>query len=359
MRVLDFSSVPAAHAPGGLSPLPADTAACLGAFDGMHRGHQGLIARARALGSEVAVVTFEPRPAEVLAPQAGGRTVPPRLQTPGQREHVCRELGVDTLVILRFDLGVSRLSPEEFVEQFLLQGLRPAAVVVGYDFRFGAKRAGDPALLRTLLAPAGIEVSVVEKIEAASGPLAGEKLGSTAIRELVAEGEVALAANLLGRLYAVAGKVEHGAARGRVLGYPTANVASSSLHPKRGVYACFLSLLEADESHEVQCWPAVANLGTNPTFSATDPASPQMLEVHALDVDLGDSLYGRAVEVAFVARLRDELRFPSVEALRTAIATDIERARPLLTPAAAARRHATRVEPEPVGAALEQAGGER
>jgi riboflavin kinase/FMN adenylyltransferase len=332
----------------------------------MHRGHQGLIARARSLGSEVAVVTFEPRPSEVLARPGATQGAAPRLQTAAQREHVCRELGVDTLVILRFDLGVSRLSPGEFVEQFLLQGLRPSAVVVGYDFRFGAKRVGGPTQLRALLAPAGIELSVVEKIAAASGPLAGEKLGSTAIRELVAAGEVGSAAGLLGRLYAVAGTVEHGAARGRALGYPTANVTSSSLHPKGGVYACFLSLLDpaqTDGSHELQCWPAVANLGTNPTFQDADSeGGPQTLEVHALDVDLGDSLYGRAVEVAFVGRLRDEQRFASVDALREAIAADIERARPLLTPTAAARRRATRVEPEPPPEPhqqVEQAGGKR
>ena len=360
MRVLDFSSVPAAHAPGGLTPLPTGTAACLGAFDGMHRGHQGLLARARSLASEVAVVTFEPRPSEVLAQ----RGAVPRLQTPGQREHVCRELGVDTLVILRFDVGVSHLSPAEFVDQFLLQGLRPAAVVVGYDFRFGARRVGGPEQLRALLAPAGIELSVVEKIASTSGPLAGEKLGSTAIRELVSAGEVALAAGLLGRLYAVAGKVEHGAARGRALGYPTANIVSSALLPKPGVYACFLTLLESDESHELQCWPAVANLGSNPTFEPAsgdpDQANPQTLEVHALDVDLGASLYGRAVEVAFVDRLRDEQRFASVDELKATIASDITRARPMLTPAAAARRHATRVEPEPSPPTLGQrVGGER
>ncbi|PRQ00541.1 Riboflavin biosynthesis protein RibF [Enhygromyxa salina] len=355
MRVLDFSTVPAAHAPGELSPLPAGTAVCLGTFDGMHRGHQGLIARARSLAPKVAVVTFEPRPSEVLARPGASQGAAPRLQTPAQREHVCRELGVDTLVILRFDVGVSQLSPAEFVDQFLLQGLRPAAVVVGYDFRFGAKRVGGPAQLRVLLAPAGIEVSVVEKIAAAAGPLAGEKLGSTAIRELVAAGEVAQAANLLGRLYAVGGTVEHGAARGRTLGYPTANVASRSLHPKGGVYACFLSLLAADESREQECWPAVANLGTNPTFTDTDATT---LEVHALDVDLGDTLYGRAVEVAFVARLRDEQRFDSVDALREAITADIERARPLLTPAAAELRHARRVEAEPTSEPVERIGNE-
>lgn len=349
MRVLDFSSVP------GLSPLPPGTAACIGAFDGMHRGHQGLIARARAHGREVAVVTFEPRPADVLAPERA----PARLQTPRQREQVCRELGVDTLVILRFDLEVSRMSPEAFVQEFLLDGLRPAAVVVGYDFHFGADRAGGPTTLRELLAPAGIEVSIVDKIVDESvdpesshdGSMVGEKLGSTAIRELIASGDVERAAALLGRLYAIAGNVEHGAARGRGLGFPTANVASPLLHPADGVYACFLSVLDLSSSWSgtwpsawSSSWPAVANLGSNPTFAEPGATARRTLEVHALDVDLGDRLYGLDVEVAFVARLRDEQRFASVEDLRAAIIGDIAAARPLLTAAAAARRHATRVE---------------
>jgi riboflavin kinase/FMN adenylyltransferase len=333
MRVLDFSSVP------GLSPLPPGTAACLGAFDGMHRGHQGLIARARSLAAEVAVVTFEPRPADVLAPESAVA----RLQTPRQREQVCRELGVDTLVILRFDREVSRMSPQAFVQEFLLDGLRPAAVVVGYDFHFGVGRAGGPATLRDLLAPAGIEVSIVEKIltGTAKGAMVGEKLGSTAIRELIAAGDVERAALLLGRLYTIAGKVEHGAARGRGLGFPTANVASPLLHPADGVYACFLSVLD---SSAADVWPAVANIGSNPTFAEPGTSTRRTLEVHALDVDLGDSLYEREVEVAFVARLRDERRFAGVEQLRAAIIADIAAARPYLTEAAAARRHATRVE---------------
>jgi riboflavin kinase/FMN adenylyltransferase len=335
MRVLDFSSVP------GLSPLPPGTAACIGAFDGMHRGHQGLIARARARGQEVAVVTFEPRPADVLAPERA----PPRLQTPRQREHVCRELGVDTLVILRFDLEVSRMTPEAFVQEFLLDGLRPSAVVVGYDFHFGADRAGGPTTLRELLAPAAIEVSIVDKIvdPEREGSIVGEKLGSTAIRELIASGDVERAAVLLGRLYAIAGTVEHGAARGRGLGFPTANVASGLLHPADGVYACFLSDMNSPSS---ECWPAVANLGSNPTFTEPGAIGRRTLEVHALDVDLGDRLYGLEVEVAFVARLRDERRFIGVEQLREAILIDIATARPLLTDEAAARRHATRVEAE-------------
>jgi len=330
MRVLDFSSAPGS---AELVALPPGTAACLGAFDGMHRGHQGLIARARACAEQVAVVTFEPRPSDVLSPERA----PPRLQSPTQRERVCRQLGVDTLAILRFDLEVSRMSPAEFVRAFLLEGLRPARVVVGYDFHFGAKRSGGPRELAALLAEVGVALDVVEKIANDQGPLAGEKLGSTKIRELVSRGEVELASDLLGRLYAVAGVVEHGAARGRGLGYPTANIASRSLHPTNGVYACFLALLDDAGHEELECWPAVANLGTNPTFGAE---VQRTLEVHAFDVDLGERLYGRQVEVSFVERLRDELTFDGPDSLRNAIAADIAAARSLLAGPVVERRHA-------------------
>jgi riboflavin kinase/FMN adenylyltransferase len=362
MRTLDFSS---ASGSAELVALPPSTAACIGAFDGMHRGHQGLIARARRLADEVAVVTFEPRPVDVLAPERA----PLRLQTPRQRERVCRQLGVDTLAILRFDLEVSRLSPDAFVRSFLLDGLRPTRVVVGYDFHFGAQRAGGPRELAALLEPVGVGVEVVEKIADAGSST--DKVGSTAIRELVIRGEVERAAELLGRHYAVAGTVVHGAARGRTLGYPTANVASRSLHPAGGVYACALTLIDDSGHEELGCWPAVANIGTNPTFSTPTPRltsstptprltsstpPPQLtcsgahtLEVHAYDVELGDRLYGREVEVAFVTRLRDELRFDGPESLRQAIAADIEAARPLLDAAVLERRHARLVAPEPRG----------
>jgi riboflavin kinase / FMN adenylyltransferase len=340
MRTLDFSS---ASGSAELLALPPGTAACIGAFDGMHRGHQGLIARARRLADEVAVVTFEPRPVDVLAPERA----PPRLQTPSQRERVCRQLGVDTLAVLRFDLEVSRMSPEQFVRAFLIDGLRPARVVVGYDFHFGAGRAGGPRELAALLEPIGVEVEVVEKIAEDPSPNQGaDKVGSTAIRELVGRGEVERAAELLGRWYAVAGVVEHGAARGRKLGYPTANVASRSLHPAGGVYACALTVLDPTSMDlgKGDCWPAVANIGSNPTFG---PGQQRTLEVHAFDQELGDDLYGREVEVSFVRRLRDELRFDGPESLRQAIAADIEAARPLLDPATLERRHARPVVPEP------------
>lgn len=351
MRVLDLSSAPTppdSPTPPTPGALPADTAVCLGTFDGMHRGHQGLIARARSLAGRVAVVTFEPRPADVLAP---GKAAP-RLQTPEQRVRVCRELGVDELVMLRFDPSVSTMSPQAFVQAFLLDGLAPAAVIVGYDFRFGARRAGGPEELRALLEPAGVRVSVVEKIEG-RGELAGEKLGSTAIRRYVSEGQVERAARVLGRLYAVEGEVVHGDARGRGLGFPTANVAAASLLPSSGVYACFLTDLSDGDAGD--SWAAVANLGTNPTFTGAREDAPLRLEVHALDVDLGERLYGRRVEVAFVDYIRGEQRFDGPQALREAIAADIARARPLLDAAAEARRHARPVAADAAPPPFEQA----
>jgi riboflavin kinase/FMN adenylyltransferase len=334
MRVLDFSSASVR----ALDALPPDTAACLGAFDGMHLGHQALIGRARALASEVAVVTFEPRPAEVLVPERA----PPRLQSPHQRERVCRQLGVDTLVILPFDLEVARMQPAAFAEGVLVRGLAPAKVVVGFDFHFGAQRAGGPRELEALLAPAGIEVCVVEKI----GLRGAQKLGSTAIREAIDAGGVERAAAMLGRHYALSGKVVHGEARGRELGYPTANIEARELHPRSGVYACYLTELD-EQGRERRWWPAVANIGTNPTFGEGRARS---LEVHAIEGEPGE-LYGEEIEVSFVSRLRDEQRFADAAALREAISEDVDAARAILTEEAAALRRAHPVAAEREGAA--------
>lgn len=322
MRVLDYSGP---DAPAHPDPLPPGTAAVIGAFDGMHLGHQALLVRARELADHVALVTFEPRPVDVLTPERAS----PRLQSPTQRERVCRDLGVDLLIVLRFDRSVAQLDPATFVERFLIAGLAPAQVVVGYDFHFGAGRAGGPDTLVQLLASAKIPVEIVAQIQAnhaePEGPL---KLGSTIIRRLIGEGRVERAAELLGRYFAVEGEVRHGAARGRQLGFPTANVASRNMRPGGGVYACFLTLLDPGGHGEVEHWPAVANIGNNPTF-ADGHATTTGLEVHALDVELGEQLYGREVEVAFVTRLRDERKFASVDDLEMAIADDVARAREL------------------------------
>jgi riboflavin kinase/FMN adenylyltransferase len=311
------------------SPLPEGTAACIGAFDGLHLGHQALLCQAAALAPRVALVTFEPHPAQILAPERA----PPRLQTPGQRARVAAALGVDTLVLLPFTRALAETSPDEFAAHLLRDGLRPAAVVVGPDFRFGAGRRGDPDLLRRLLAPAGITVAVAPEIPGPPDPDGSpHKLGSSGIRRAVIAGDLTAAAAMLGRPYSVEGEVVHGARRGRTLGFPTANVASRNpLLPPTGVYAGALAVVSPGP-HRGALWPAVINIGHNPTFTP-GPDAPRTLEVHALDIFLGDALYGTTVEVAFAARLRDELRFPSAEALTAQIARDITAARPRLTPA--------------------------
>lgn len=335
-----------------LAALPANTAACIGAFDGFHLGHQALLRRADTLEPTLAVVTFDPHPARVLAPERA----PQLLQTAQQRERVCADLGVDLLVLLPFDRAVASMSPRAFVERMLIDGLRPASVVVGPDFRFGAKRSGGIPELRALLSEAGIAVAVADEIPhpsddegddegAAATPT--RKLSSTGIREAVRAGAVGDILPMLGRFYAVCGAVVRGAMRGRGLGFPTANVRTpNALLPRAGVYAATLALLETDatpsgvRARVARRWPAVANLGTNPTFTGSGDdadASPLSLEVHALDVDLGDSLYGREVEVSFVRRLRDEQRFAGPDALRAQIVRDASDARALLTDAALAQ----------------------
>lgn len=312
------------------SPLSPGTAACIGAFDGLHRGHQALLRRAAALAPalapapRVALVTFEPHPAQVLAPERA----PPRLQTPGQRARVAAALGVDALVVLPFTRELSNTAPDVFALQLLRDGLSPAAVVVGPDFRFGAGRRGDPEVLRATLAPAGIAVEVVAEVPDPTQPC---KLGSSGVRRAVAEGDLPAAAAMLGRPYSVEGTVVPGARRGRTLGYPTANIAARNpLLPPGGVYAGALAVLSPGPLRG-RLWPAVMNVGTNPTFTP-EPGAPRTFEVHALDVDLGDALYGLDVEVAFAVRLRAEQRFPSAAALAEQIDRDIAAARPWLTP---------------------------
>ena len=338
-------------------PLPPGTVACIGAFDGLHLGHQALLRRARAMlpattvaigtsrtpapvtpttsteppptgatGARVALVTFDPHPARILAPQRAPRL----LQSPGQRARVCAALGIDELVLLPFDRALADTSPERFVEQVLIDGLRPAAVVVGPDFRFGAGRRGGVVELAELLRPAGITVAVVDAVpvpgDMSSAP---DKLSSTGIRAAVAAGEVEAARTMLGRWYSVEGVVVHGAGRGREIGVRTANVdASAALLPRPGIYAGALGVPGSTQGP----WPAAISLGRNPTF-ISDPDAPLVLEVHALDQALGDSLYGCTVEVAFAARLRDEMRFSGVDALMAQIARDLAAVRPALEPA--------------------------
>lgn len=304
----------------GLEEVPADWGGCavtIGVFDGVHRGHQRVVGRAvelgRATGLPTVVVTFDPHPAAVLAP---GRQ-PPALTTPRAKATLLGGLGVDAVLVLPFTRELSHLTPEEFVRVVLVEALHAAAVAVGENFRFGHKAAGDVELLAELGPKYGFTVEGV-KLEHGNGAT----LSSTYVRDRVGAGDVAAVARALGHWYRVEGVVVRGEGRGREMGYPTANVEppTGTAIPADGVYAGWL-LRDRDR------WPAAISIGTNPTFeSPTGDPSERSVEAYALDRD-DLELYGDHVAVEFVARLRDTLRFDSVDELVEAMRRDVERTR--------------------------------
>lgn len=311
-----------------VSPLPPHTAVCLGAFDGLHQGHQALFDAAFTLAPRVAILTFDPHPMQILAPDRAPRL----LQTSIQRRRVAAAMGVEHLVLLPFNTSFAQQSPEVFVRDVLTEGLRPSHVVVGNDFRFGAKRAGTPDALRTLLAPHHIPVEIVDPV---LDEQSSDKISSTTIRQALDRGDVERAGALLGRWHSVAGSVVHGAKRGRLIGYPTANIDYGTGYlPPLGIYATTFSVWDRTSPDYGAVWPSVTSLGRNPTFVTN--GSPT-LESHILDRELGERLYGLDVEVAFVARLRSEQRFESVEALVAQMDRDAAQARSRLTSAVISR----------------------
>lgn len=315
------------------SALPAGTAVCLGAFDGLHLGHQALLDEARSRGEHIGLVTFDPHPQQVLAPARA----PKLLHSPSQRRRVCATLGVEHLVLLPFDREMAQMQAETFARTMIIEGLRPEAIVVGEDFRFGRGREGDGEMLAALVKSAGIEVVRVPAVpvpsparEATEDP--SGKLGATAIRRAVELGHVAQAGAMLGRWHAVEGTVARGAQRGRTFGFPTANIKTTAdLVPPPGVYATFLSVSSTEGPHAGKIWPAATNLGRNPTFVEDGEMS---LEAHVIDQDLGETLYDLPVELSFVARLRDELRFDDPKDLVAQLERDVQTARGRLDAAA-------------------------
>lgn len=291
-------------------PCPVLT---LGNFDGVHRGHQAIVRRtvelARELGGTAIALTFEPHPMSVLLPARA----PARLMDLHTRVACLRELGVDHVVVQRFTPQFAELEAELFVRQWLVEGLGVRCIVVGHRVRFGHLRRGDAALLQRLGRACGLAVEIIGRVE-----VEGRLVSSSAIRAAVQEGRLPLAESMLGRKHTFAARVIRGQQRGHQLGFPTANLAAHGLVlPPDGVYA-----VQA-------CWegswrPAVANIGTNPTFAGCT----RNLEVHILD--FSGNLYGRRLGVRFVRRLRAEVRFPSVEALVEQIRRDIAQAREIL-----------------------------
>ncbi|MGH9156052.1 MAG: bifunctional riboflavin kinase/FAD synthetase [Acidimicrobiales bacterium] len=288
----------------------------IGAYDGVHLGHVALLARVRAMAADLrrvsAVVTFDRHPATVVRPESAPRL----LCDLDQKLELLAATGVDRAVVLRFDAARATESAEEFVTDVLVGCLGAQAVVVGHDFHFGHRRRGDVAMLQALGADLGFDVLGVTLTgdEAQHRPVS-----STRIRGLLAGGDVAAAAALLGRRHEVRGVVEQGDRRGRQLGFATANVAvpAEIQLPADGIYAGWYRRPDG------VVHPAAISLGRRPTFHPGAEAS--VLEAHLLDFDA--TLYGETAAVAFAARLRDEVRFDSADALIAQMAADVDAAR--------------------------------
>ncbi|MCT2280404.1 bifunctional riboflavin kinase/FAD synthetase [Micromonospora chalcea] len=284
----------------------------IGVFDGVHRGHQGTIghtvARARELGVKSVVVTFDPHPAEVVRPGSH----PAVLTEPARKAELIEALGVDVLCVVPFTVEFSRLPPEAFVHDVLVEHLHAALVVVGDNFRFGHRAAGDVPLLERLGRTFGFAVEGAPLVAEA-----GTVFSSTYIRSCVDAGDVGAAAAALGRPHRVEGVVVRGDQRGRELGYPTANLLTHryAAVPADGVYAARLVRRDGEPL------AAAVSIGTNPTFSGRE----RRVEAYALDFT-GD-LYGERLALDFVAHLREQRTYDAIEPLVAQIAEDVERTR--------------------------------
>jgi riboflavin kinase/FMN adenylyltransferase len=301
----------------------------IGVFDGVHRGHQAIIGhtvrRAAELGLASVVVTFDPHPAEVVRPGSH----PAVLTESGRKAELIEALGVDVLCVIPFTVDFSHLPAETFVHDVLVEHLHASAVVVGQNFRFGHRAAGDVALLERLGRTFGFTVEGAPLVEtsleaAGAGPAV---LSSTYIRACIDAGDVVAAAEALGRPHRLEGVVVRGDARGRELGFPTANLLTAryAAVPADGVYAAWLIRRERDPGRATaQRLPAAVSIGTNPTFAGRE----RRVEAYVLDFE-GD-LYGERLALDFVSRLREQRRYEGVEPLIAQIRTDVEQTRAAL-----------------------------
>jgi riboflavin kinase/FMN adenylyltransferase len=291
-------------------------AVAIGAFDGVHRGHQAVIANAREaaqrLGAPLAVVSFAPHPRRWFQPDAA----PFRLMTPDQMARALEPLGVDILYLLPFDAGMAAMSEEAFARGVLAGGLGIRHAAVGFDFTYGKGRTGSPEALRRHSGDLGFTVGVTERIDDPDGL----KLSSSAVREALKAGDMARATAILGRPFAIEGQVVHGDKRGRTIGVPTANIRMADyMRPAYGVYATRTRLPDG------RVIDGVANLGVRPMFELPEP----LLEVWLFDFD--EDLYGQTVETDLIAFLRGEMAFDSLDALKVQIGADAEAARAALS----------------------------
>lgn len=309
----------------------------IGNFDGVHRGHhamlQRLVAKARALELPSCVLTFEPHPREFfeianaqarsisaqarsISAQARSIPAPARLARLREKLELIAEAGIDRVHILRFDARLAALDAARFVEEVLLRGLGARWLLVGRDFRFGARRSGDFALLEAAAGRLAFGLEAMPEVMHA-----GERVSSSGVRAALAAGDLGRAEGLLGREYTMSGRVAHGEQLGRRLGFATANIVLRRRPPLAGVFAVEAEL---EETHRVL--RGVASVGRRPTVK--DNAAP-LLEVHLFD--WMEDIYGRHLRVKFLAKLRDEEKYAGLEALRVAIAGDVAQARQFFT----------------------------
>jgi riboflavin kinase/FMN adenylyltransferase len=297
-----------------LRPGHRGCAVTIGNFDGLHLGHRAVLdslrRRAGELGLPAVVMSFEPTPREYFM----GAAAPPRLARFREKFLGLAEQGVDRLFCARFDAQMAATSPAAFIREYLVDGLGTRYLVIGDDFRFGRNRAGDFSTLQAAGREYGFEVA-----ETPTRMLDGMRVSSTAVRGALAAGDLGLATRLLGRHYGMTGRVIEGRKQGRELGFPTVNLRPGRrVLPVTGVFAV---LVRGVGDHP---WPAVANLGTRPTVCGREP----LLEAHLFDFD-GD-LYGCRLQVEFVAKLRDEVRFPDLASLTDQMQRDADQARAIL-----------------------------
>jgi riboflavin kinase/FMN adenylyltransferase len=281
----------------------------IGNFDGVHRGHQAMLARLNEAAEDLdlppAVMTFDPHPREFFAPDAA----PPRLSTLRAKLEAFRAYGVQVVYVARFDRRLAALEPEAFVSEVLERGVNARWVLVGDDFRFGRKRRGDLALLRATARTFSVEAMATVNVD-------GDRVSSSLVREALGAADLARATALLGRSYTLSGHVAHGDKLGRNLGFPTANVPLRRKPPLTGIFAVRVHGLAATPL------TGVASLGVRPTVKRD--ARP-LLEVFVFDFD--QSIYGRRITVEFLHKLRDEERYPDLDALTRQIRADVAQAR--------------------------------
>ncbi|MET3651418.1 riboflavin kinase/FMN adenylyltransferase [Dyella japonica] len=299
----------------GTSLAPGGSVVAVGAFDGLHRGHQALLAqvheRAAKLGLTPIVVSFEPLPRAYFSPEPVAR-----LSSVREKLRGFDEAGMEQVLLLRFNRALTSMSAEDFIRRVLVERLNAHEVWVGADFRFGHKRSGDVAMLERVGPELGFTARTMPSVL-----LDGARVSATRVRMLLAAGEFSGAAPLLGRPFVIEGKVEYGQQLGRQLGYPTANIhLRDRSSPVHGIFAVRVGLGESECS-----WPGVASLGVRPTVNEVPEP---LLEVHLFDFE-GD-LYGQRMAVEFVAKLRDEQKFDNLDELTVQMAKDARQARELL-----------------------------